>query len=158
MAEGIQDNPPLKNESFHGYSVSNKYDDDSGCYFEIDNCGITSKTEKVKVFIRRPKPKDNKTQNSALKPFLYLIFAEDDNKNKIARMKEIIDFAKKKQVPCHIVGQKVFFHIGATKTACIHETTDKNTFDELLEKGFQEFDLLEGNITDEIDYFKTEAE
>ncbi|CAG2256788.1 unnamed protein product [Mytilus edulis] len=164
MAEGIQDNPLLKNESlaelkpFHGYSVSNNYDDDdSGCYFEIDNCWITSKTEKVKVFIRRPKQKDNKTQNSALNPFLYLIFAEDDNKNKIARMKEIIDFAKKKQVPCHIVGQKVFFHIGATKTACIHETTDKNTFDELLKKGFQEFDLLEGELSDEINSFKTRA-
>lgn len=31
------------------------------------------------------------------------------------------------KLPCHIVGLRVMFHSGSTKTVCIHHKTEKET-------------------------------
>lgn len=36
---------------------------------------------------------------------------------------------EKTELPCHLVGQKVFFHSGSSTAAFIHQRTDKFTVD-----------------------------
>ncbi|CAG2225439.1 unnamed protein product [Mytilus edulis] len=83
---------------------------------------------------------------------------EDETVNTISLMEEIIDFAKKTKLPCHIVKQRVLFHSGFKKTVSIHYKTDKDTIEELIKKGFNEFEKLDENIEDEIHYFRRMAE
>ncbi|CAC5385236.1 MIB [Mytilus coruscus] len=130
-------------------------------YFEVNIRGSKSANKKIKVFIWRPIQKDNQKKEVPFKPSLYLIIdspEEDENVNKISLMEEIIDFAKKTKLPCHIVKQRVLFHNGYKKTASIHYKTDKETIEELIKKGFNEFERLDENIADEIHYFRRMAE
>ncbi|XP_052082917.1 uncharacterized protein LOC127720378 [Mytilus californianus] len=130
-------------------------------YFEVNIRGSKSANKKIKVFIWRPIQEDNQKKEVPFKPSLYLIIdspEEDENVNKISLMEEIIDFAKKTKLPCHIVKQRVLFHSGYKKTASIHYKTDKDTIEELIKKGFNEFERLDENIEDEIHYFRRMAE
>ncbi|VDI66206.1 Hypothetical predicted protein [Mytilus galloprovincialis] len=130
-------------------------------YFEVNIRGSKSANKKIKVFIWRPLQDDKQKKEVPFKPSLYLIFdspEEDETVNTISLMEEIIDFAKKTKLPCHIVKQRVLFHSGFKKTVSIHYKTDKDTIEELIKKGFNEFEKLDENIEDEIHYFRRIAE
>ncbi|VDI19435.1 Hypothetical predicted protein [Mytilus galloprovincialis] len=105
------------------------------------------------------------------KPSLYLIFAnhtavdkkesKGDKKDNMVLMEEVLEFAKKTKLPCHVVGQRVLFHSGSTHTVFIHYKTEKDTVKELVEKGFHKFergDMDTKNKKDEMDAENKEDE
>lgn len=186
MAEEIQGHPQLNSclssyKTFCGYNVSlqdpetvvkdevqkgqvhveidndQKTNKGSDSYFEF-HCG---NNKKIKVLIRRPKQVDSKKTEQPFTPTLFLIFDcpnKDNNGDAIDLMDEIIAFAKRTKLPCHIVGQRVLFHSGSSTTASIHFKTDKNTIEELMKKGFNTFERLDETIQEEIPYFTRMAE
>ncbi|XP_052082909.1 uncharacterized protein LOC127720374 [Mytilus californianus] len=137
---------------------------DSQGYFEV-NCNVgNGSTKKIQVDICRTIQLEKKL---TFKPSLYLIFAnhpcvdkKGEKDDKMTLMEEVIDFAKKTKLPCHVVGQNVLFHSGSTNTVCIHYKTDKDTVEELVKKGFRKFQRGDSNEKDEDDihYFIRMAE
>ncbi|CAG2254562.1 TRPM3 [Mytilus edulis] len=105
------------------------------------------------------------------KPSLYLIFAnhtavdkkesKGDKKDNMVLMEEVLEFAKKTKLPCHVVGQRVLFHSGSSHAVFIHYKTEKDTVKELVEKGFHKFergDMDTKNKKDEMDAENKEDE
>ncbi|CAG2252407.1 unnamed protein product [Mytilus edulis] len=148
-----------------------KYDDgDAICYYH-DNLPILGKCSnlksKIQVDIWRNIQQERKL---TFKPSLYLIFSDhpevdakdekDENDDKASLMGEVIEFAKRTKLPCHVVGQKVLFHSGSTYSAFIHYNTGKDTVKKLVNRGFRRFGR--GDVClideDEINYFIRMAE
>ncbi|VDI01503.1 Hypothetical predicted protein, partial [Mytilus galloprovincialis] len=113
-------------------------------------------TKKIKVNIWHTVQQIKKL---TFKPSLYLIFANhtevDKKDEKMTLLDEVIEFAKKSKLPCHVVGQKVLFHSGSSNTVFIHCNTDKDTVKELVKKGFRNFERgdIDQTREDEIHYF-----
>ncbi|XP_071146987.1 transient receptor potential cation channel subfamily M member 2-like [Mytilus edulis] len=90
-------------------------------------------------------------------PSLYLIFdhEEDTDDGKMKFMYEIMEFANKSKLPCHIVGQTVLFESDSTKKSYIHAKTERKMVEKLKEKGFT---IPRNRNTDDdigmINYFK----
>ncbi|XP_052082915.1 uncharacterized protein LOC127720376 isoform X2 [Mytilus californianus] len=141
---------------------------DSQGYFAVNFVFANQFTTKIQVDIWR---NIQQVKKDIFKPSLYLIFAnhtdvdkkeeKGDNNDNMILMEEVLDFAKKTKLPCHVVGQRVLFHSGSTNDVFIHYKTEKNTVEELAKKGFRKFergDMDEENEEDEIHYFIRMAE
>ncbi|XP_071147009.1 transient receptor potential cation channel subfamily M member 1-like [Mytilus edulis] len=141
---------------------------DSQGYFAVNIDLDNQATKKIQVDIWRTIQQVQKHEKDIYKPSLYLIFAnhtevdkkeskgDKNDKLDLVLMEEVLDFAKKTKLPCHVVGQKVLFHSGSSHAVFIHYKTEKDTVKELVEKGFRKFergDMDEENGEDEIHYF-----
>ncbi|XP_071147662.1 uncharacterized protein [Mytilus edulis] len=135
---------------------------DSRGYFEINFDFDGGTTKKIQIAIWRTIQQERKL---TFKPSLYLIFANhpelDKKDDEMTFLDEVIDFAKKTKLPCHVVGQRVMFHSGSTHSVFIHHSTEKNTVEELIKKkGFRKFERgdIDDEDEDEIHYFIRMAE
>ncbi|XP_063410447.1 uncharacterized protein LOC134693540 [Mytilus trossulus] len=147
---------PILGKGFRGY-----FDVD----FVFDN---TKPTKKIKVTIWRNIQQEKKVKT--FKPSLFIVFADhpevekrdgtqpkEDNIKKL--VEEVMEFAKKTRLPCLVAGRKVMFYGGSSNSVFIHYKTDKDIIQELVKKGFKQFER--GDVAkdeDDIQYFQRMAE